>query len=234
MFNFPETSLGYSTFLSSKSYVFNQYNTAVRPYTPQILLVPQASRDQIISQQMSRGAYNMLQHQRSSFEVVKMLLKAIMVLKTTWSIIPHDQCSIVDTACKRTIDLQNHQHTLAGTPVSTQSVYLLESSLYNNTNLQKYEVGIISFCLIHHYLAYNIDYPQKDSNIKLSIRTISEWLPDGRYWIVICICQMQYCSQRNDWNLVKKLLFDNVTFSIVTEDRKWHFNWIDVLDLIYN
>jgi len=96
----------------------------------QALPLPKAGGDQNVPQQKpSGGDHNVPQHKKATFEVVKRFMEAIVFTKTPWPIISDEKDSMVDEAWQLTIEAQDRQQALAGTPVGAPSVCQLPGGL---------------------------------------------------------------------------------------------------------
>ena len=88
----------------------------------QALPLSKAGADHCVAQPNASGDHNIPQHQKSTFEVAKQFMEAIVFTKTPWPIMSDEKYSIVDEAWQLAIEAQDRQRALAGAPVGTPSV----------------------------------------------------------------------------------------------------------------
>jgi len=115
----------------------------------QALPLPKAGGDQNVPQQKPGGGdHNVPQHQKSTFEVAKHFIEAIVFAKTPWPIISDEKYSMVDAAWQLAIEAQDHQRALAGAPVGAPSMCQLPGGPSLKINPQTREaVSVYSiFC----------------------------------------------------------------------------------------
>jgi len=106
----------------------------------QVLPLPEAGGNQIVSQPKAGGDHNVPRHQKEISMVAKWFIEGIVFSKTPWPIISNDKYSMVSDAWKLAIETQDHQRALAGAPVGTQSVFQLPSGPSLKINPQAREV----------------------------------------------------------------------------------------------
>ena len=94
----------------------------------QELPLAKAGGDKNVLQRMASGDHNVPQHQKSTVEVPKWFMEAIVFTQTAWPIIPDQKCSLLDEAWTLAIEAQDRQWALAGAHVGTPSVCQLPCS----------------------------------------------------------------------------------------------------------
>jgi len=118
------------------------------------MLPNQSSGDQNILEPKARSDQNVPQHQKSTFEVAKRFMEAIVFTKNPWPIISDDKYLMVEEAWKLAIEAQDRQQALAGAPVGTPSGCQLPGGPSLKIDPQTREGVSLQFCLMLLYQTY--------------------------------------------------------------------------------
>jgi len=131
------------------------------PSAQAIVLPNKSSGDQNIPQPKASSDQNVPHHQKSTFEVAKWFMEAIVFTNNPWPIISDDKELMVKEDWKLAIEAQDHQGALAGAPVGTPSVCQLPGGPSLKIDLQTREAVSLEFCLMLLYQTYRYWLPPK-------------------------------------------------------------------------
>ena len=141
-----------------KSFLLNKSCESDRAPSTQALPLHKSGGDQDVPQPKSSADQNIPQHQKTTFEVAKRSMEAIVFTNTPWPISSDDKYSKVGEASKLAIEAQDGQWALAGAPVAMPSVCQLPSGPSLKIDPQTREAVSLKFCLMLLYHISDIDY----------------------------------------------------------------------------
>jgi len=145
-----------------------------------------------------------------------------------------DKYRMVEEAWEPASGAHNHQRTLAGAPVGTQSVCLLPCRPSLKIDWQTREAVGLEFCVMLLSCIYDIDYAPKYTKLKLKISACQWQLADGACRTVICSCCFVLDPETEPWIQAKELLYEDAYLSTVLDDKKLWFTQMEMVHLIYN
>ena len=123
--------------------------------------------------------YNVQQHQKATFKVVKWFMEAKVFTKTPWPILSYDKYSLVETTWKPAIEAQDRQRAFAGASVGTPSVCQLLTGLSLKIDPQTPDAASLEFYLILLYQTNGYWLPSKiyavETEDSYHLRTIGSW-----------------------------------------------------------
>jgi hypothetical protein len=119
---------------------------------------PKSSGDQNSPQLKASADQNVSQYEKTTFEIAKRFMEAIVFTKSPGPIDSDDKYSMVEEAGKLAIEVQDHQRALASAPAGIPSVCQLLSGSSPTIDSQTHEAVSWEFCLMLLYQIYDIDY----------------------------------------------------------------------------
>ena len=181
----PPGSMAPPQLKRQKSAHLNKSSESDHAPSAQALPQPKSSGDQNAPQPKASADQNVPQHQKTTSEVARRFMGAIVIMKTPWAILSDDKYSMVYEAWKLAIEDQDHQQPWAGAPVGTPSVCQLPSSPSLKIDSPTWEAVRLEFCLMPFYQIYKIGYARKYSYLKLNISICGGRLADEAHRTVV-------------------------------------------------
>jgi hypothetical protein len=135
-----------------KSSLIDKVSESGPPPSPRAPVLPvKSSGDHNIAHPKPCTDQNVPQHQKSTFEVAKRFMEAIIFTKTQWPILSDNKYLMVEEAWKPVIEAQDRQRTLEGVPEGTPSVCQLPNGRSLKIDPQTRDAVSHEFCSMHLY-----------------------------------------------------------------------------------
>jgi len=178
-----------------KSTLFNILSESDCAPSTQARPLRTSSGHQNVPQLKASADQNVPQHQKTTFEVMKWFMEAIIFMKTSWPLLSDDQYSIVEEAWKLAIKAQHCQPAWPGASEGTPSVCQLPGGPSLKMDPQTRETVSLGVCLLLLYQISDIDYARQYTSFKLKISTIRGRLADGACQTVVRSNQLHLRSE---------------------------------------